>query len=60
MDENWNNYFEYNENSPSGLIWKVSQGKVKSGAMAGAMECGLDYTVRVTKHIELFGFCFTM
>lgn len=38
MDENWNNYFEYNENSPSGLIWKVSQGKVKSGAMAGAEE----------------------
>lgn len=38
MDKNWNDYFEYNEDSPSGLVWKVNIGRIKKGATAGYLD----------------------
>ena len=34
----WNQYFEYSETSPSGLIWKIDRGKTaKSGQKVGSL-----------------------
>lgn len=35
---NFQEVFEYNEDSPTGLIWKISRGKAKSGSIAGSLK----------------------
>ena len=44
----WNQYFEYSETSPSGLVWKVNRGTVKCfGKRAGSLNNTGHWAVRI-------------
>ena len=47
---NWDYYFEYSEDSPSGLIWKVDKGKrIRKGQTVGCNDNNGYWKVRINK-----------